>query len=62
VRGFIEHLLRYALCRELEIYDMPVVEELEKQVMADHGKLKSLIVAITTSYPFRHLRDADLRQ
>ncbi|MEJ6578525.1 MAG: DUF1585 domain-containing protein [Akkermansiaceae bacterium] len=62
VRGYIEHVLRDALCRELEIYDMPVVEELKHQIMADSGKQKSLLVAITTSYPFRHLRDADLRQ
>lgn len=59
VRGMIEHLLSYALCRKLGISDMPVVDALAQQVMTDSNQLQSLIVAITTSYPFRHLRDAD---
>ncbi|MFT5413339.1 MAG: hypothetical protein ACI9NC_006093, partial [Verrucomicrobiales bacterium] len=59
VRGFIEHLLSYALARGLEIYDMPTVEAIEQQLVADSGKLHTMIVGITTSYPFRHLRDAE---
>ncbi len=58
-RGFVEHLLSYALARELKIYDMPTVEAIEREVLADSGKLHSLIVEIVKSYPFRHLRDAE---
>ena len=37
-RGFIEHLLSYAINRPLEIYDMPTVEKIEQATKADGWK------------------------
>lgn len=55
-RGFIEHLLSYALGRELRIYDMPVVEQIENTAKADGWKLSRVVVEIAKSYPFTHVR------
>lgn len=55
-RGFIEHLLSYALGRELHIYDMPVVESIENAARADGWKFSRIIVEIAKSYPFTHVR------
>lgn len=55
-RGFIEHLLSYALGRELRIYDMPVVEQIEIAAKADGWKLSRVVVEIAKSYPFTHVR------
>ncbi|MFO1436943.1 MAG: DUF1592 domain-containing protein [Verrucomicrobiaceae bacterium] len=55
-RGFIEHLLSYALGRELRIYDMPVVEQIENAAKADGWKLSRVVVEIAKSYPFTHVR------
>ncbi|WP_395746668.1 DUF1592 domain-containing protein [Prosthecobacter sp.] len=56
VRGFIEHLLSYALCRELEIYDMPVVEKIERAAAAQNYRLSVILFEIARSYPFTHTR------
>lgn len=55
-RGFIEHLLSYAINRPLEIYDMPTVERIEQVAKADGWKFSRLIVEIVKSYPFNHVR------
>lgn len=55
-RGFIEHLLSYALGRSLEVYDMPVVAQIEKAAKADGWKFSRVIVEIANSYPFTHIR------
>ena len=55
-RGFIEHLLSYALGRKLELYDMPVVESIEQAARADGWKLSRVVVEIAKSYPFKHVR------
>ena len=55
-RGFIEHLLSYALGRPLEIYDMPVVAKIEGAAKAEGWKLSRVIMEITQSYPFTHIR------
>ncbi|CAN5906478.1 hypothetical protein BH11VER1_BH11VER1_07660 [soil metagenome] len=55
-RGFIEHLLSYALNRKLEIYDMPTVDGIQSAA-AQHGdKLHRVILEIVKSYPFTHTR------
>ena len=56
VRGFIEHLLSYALSRELEVYDMPVVDAIERAAQAQGYKLSVIITEIAQSYPFTHTR------
>lgn len=55
-RGFIEHLLSYALGRELRIDDMPVVEKIGKAAEADGWKFSRVLVEIAKSYPFTHVR------
>jgi hypothetical protein len=55
-RGFIEHLLGYALGRELHLHDMPVVEKIEQAAKADGWRFSRVIVEIAKSYPFTHVR------
>lgn len=55
-RGFIEHLLSYAINRPLEIYDMPTVEKIEQAAKADGWRFSRVIVEIVKSYPFTHVR------
>jgi hypothetical protein len=55
-RGFIEHLLSYALGRELAVYDMPVVAGIEAVARADGWRFSRVIVEIVKSYPFTHVR------
>lgn len=56
-RGFIEHLLSYALGRALDVYDMPVVEQIERTAQADGWKFSRVILEIVKSYPFTHTRN-----
>jgi hypothetical protein len=56
VRGFIEHLLSYALGRKLELFDMPAVEEIHAAAAKDGYKLSRILTATIESYPFRHTR------
>lgn len=56
VRGFIEHLLSYALGRKLEIYDMPAVQEIQAAAAKENYRLGAIVQGIVTSYPFRNLR------
>jgi hypothetical protein len=55
-RGFIEHMLSYALGRELHIYDMPVIEKIEQASKTDGWRLSRIVVEIVKSYPFNHVR------
>ncbi len=57
VRGFIEHLLSYALGRKLEIYDLPAVREIQVAAAKDGYRFDTIINGIVNSYPFRHVRD-----
>lgn len=56
-RGFIEHLLSYALGRKLEFFDQPVVEEIQRHARARDHRLSAVITGIVTSYPFLHVRN-----
>lgn len=56
-RGFIEHLLSYALSRKLEIYDMPTVAAIQTAAATDGNKLHRIILEIVRSYPFTHIRN-----
>lgn len=55
-RGFIEHLLSYALARDLEIFDMPTVAAIERTAAEDDFRLRTIVREIVLSYPFRHVR------
>ena len=53
-RGFIRHLLTYALGRHLEPADEWAIDEIEREI---EGKgLRDLVLAIARSYPFTHTR------
>jgi len=54
VRGFSEHLLSYALGRELKITDKPSVDRITRKVMEDHGRFSTVVVEIAKSLPFRN--------
>jgi Protein of unknown function (DUF1592)/Protein of unknown function (DUF1588)/Protein of unknown function (DUF1585)/Protein of unknown function (DUF1595) len=56
IRGFIEHLLSYALGRKLELFDLPAVEEIQRAAAQDGHKLHRILTAVIESYPFRHTR------
>lgn len=57
VRGFIEHLLAYALGRKLEHHDMTTVEEIQAAVRPQGYRFQALLAEIVRSYPFRHVRN-----
>ncbi|MEM7014101.1 MAG: DUF1585 domain-containing protein [Verrucomicrobiota bacterium] len=59
-RGFIEHLLSYALSRKLEIYDMPTVESIQRAAEADDWKFATIVAEVVKSYPFTHARTRSL--
>lgn len=54
MRGFSEHLLAYALGRELKIEDQPAVDRILRAVLADHGQFSTVVLEVVRSYPFRH--------
>ena len=54
MRAFIEHLLSYALGRELKVTDKPAVDRITRRVLADHGRFSTVVVEIAKSVPFGH--------
>ncbi|MDA1277180.1 MAG: DUF1588 domain-containing protein, partial [Verrucomicrobia bacterium] len=58
-RGFVEHLLGYALGRKLGLYDLPAVAEIERAAATDGHRFSQIVVGIVQSYPFRHTRNLD---
>ncbi|NCF86645.1 MAG: DUF1588 domain-containing protein [Verrucomicrobiaceae bacterium] len=54
MRGFSEHLLAYALGRELEIQDKPAIDRIVRAVLADHGQFSAVVSEVVRSYPFLH--------
>lgn len=59
-RGFIEHLLSYALGRKLSLPDAPAVAEIQAAAAGEGHRLGAIIAAIVQSYPFRHTRNVEL--
>lgn len=57
VRGFIEHLLSFALGRKLEIYDMAAVQEIQTAAAKSDYRFSAIIDGVVASYPFRHVRE-----
>jgi len=53
-RGFIAHLLAYALCRELGPADTPALEAMTAQAVAGKDNLRAVLKAIAMSEPFHH--------
>jgi len=56
-RGFIEHLLSFALGRKVEYFDAPAVAAIESAAAGDGHKLQRIITEIVKSYPFRNVRN-----
>ena len=54
MRAFSEHLLSYALGRELKVTDKPAVNRITRRVLADHGRFSTVVVEIAKSVPFSH--------
>ncbi|MCH2130711.1 MAG: DUF1588 domain-containing protein [Pirellulaceae bacterium] len=53
-RGFVSHLLSYALGRELGPADLPVVEEITKNAVAGNDQLRTILKAVAMSDSFVH--------
>ncbi|WP_246173589.1 DUF1592 domain-containing protein [Limnoglobus roseus] len=56
VRNVTEKLLAYALCRQLEGYDVTVVDRILEHLHEDDDRVQTMIVEVVTSYPFTHRR------
>ncbi|MEE2623546.1 MAG: DUF1588 domain-containing protein, partial [Verrucomicrobiota bacterium] len=54
MRAFCEHLLAYALGRELDLSDKPAVDRIVEKVMTKKGQFSSVVSEVATSYPFLH--------
>ncbi|MDA1054915.1 MAG: DUF1592 domain-containing protein [Planctomycetota bacterium] len=61
VRGFVEHLLSYALGRPIEHFDMPAVTKIVDDAATDDYRLSRIIEGIALSYPFRQTRNPGVR-
>jgi mono/diheme cytochrome c family protein len=60
-RNLASRLLSYALGRGLDGYDEIVVDRIVRSVAQDGYKFQSLVVAVTTSYPYTHRRIRELK-
>ena len=56
-RGFIEHLLSYALARHLEGFDLPAVAEIQRAATQEGFRLSAIINGVVQSHPFRYTRN-----
>jgi hypothetical protein len=56
VRGFIEHLLSYALGRKLELCDRPAVDTNLADAATDDYRFRTILIGIVKSWPFRNTR------
>ena len=54
IRGFSEHLLAYALGREIDISDKPALDKIVRAAMTKKGQFSTIVSEIATSYPFMH--------
>jgi hypothetical protein len=59
VRGFVEHLLSYALGRKLEYYDAPVVKQIVRNSAAADFRFSRIISEIVKSEPFLYIQDQE---
>jgi len=50
----VERLLSFALGRELQFFDEPVVDGILEKTKADGFRARAVVEAIVSSYPFRH--------
>ncbi len=53
IRNIVSQLMSYALCRKLEYYDQPVVEQITRKMQESDGTYRKLIHEIVHSISFR---------
>lgn len=53
IRNIVERTLSYALCRKLEIYDEPTIDEITDRLDASDGTFRDLVSEVVFSLPFR---------
>jgi hypothetical protein len=54
VRGFVSHLLSYALGRELGPADSPALDDMTATAMAGKDQMRAVLKSVATSKPFLH--------
>ena len=54
IRGFVSHLLSYALGRELGPADSPALDEMTEQAMAGKDEMREVLKSVAMSKPFLH--------
>jgi hypothetical protein len=54
VRGFVSHLLSYALGRKLSPADSPALTEMTKKVVAGKNQMRAVLKSVAMSEPFLH--------
>ena len=54
IRGFVAHLLSYALGRELGSADSPALDDMTAKAMAGHDQMRAVLKSVTMSDPFLH--------
>lgn len=59
VRGFVEHMLSYALGRKIDYYDAPAVNAIVSAARRDNYRFSRIVVEIARSYPFRNVRNEE---
>jgi hypothetical protein len=57
VRGFIEHVLAYALGRKIEFFDQPAVAEIQREARSSGYRFSVIIAGIVASQPFLLVRN-----
>jgi hypothetical protein len=58
VDNVCEQMLTYALGRQLQAYDRPVVREISAAVAKDNFKFATLVTAVAKSFPFQYRKNA----
>ena len=53
IRNLVRRTMAYALCRKLEVFDLPTVDTITIQMIETNGTWRDLFFAIVTSLPFR---------
>ena len=62
MRAFAEHMLSYALGRELNLADDPALDTIAQHTLKSHGQFTTLIREIVQSRPFRYHVDETVAQ
>ncbi len=62
IRGFVAHLLSYALGRELGLADSPVLDDITAKAMAGEDKMRDVLRNVAMSESFRHRNRRDFAE